>query len=111
MLHNESFFSILADCAHGYIGECSCCMKCNFAYKNVLLTFSEENLCAFFEWLLASRHDAESYWPLPHGRDRVFTSAYSNLYLTFREDELDELSEMYSKACLVLEARNLVKRN
>lgn len=48
---------------------------------------------------------------MPHGRERVFTSPYSNLYLTFREDELDELAELYARTQLILEARNLVKRN
>ncbi len=111
MIHHESSFQLLAECPNGYIGECTCCQKFNVAYKSILLTFAEENLCAFFEWILTARYDYESYWPMPHGRERVFTSPFSNLYLTFREDELDELAELYARTQLILEARNLVKRN
>jgi hypothetical protein len=111
MIHNESSFNILAQNSNGYIGECACCLKYNVAYKNVLLTFTEESMISFFEWLLQDRYSAESYWTMPHNRDRVFTTPFNNLYLTFNDAELDELTELYTTTCLVLEARNLVKPN
>ena len=77
----------------------------------MLLMFTEDNLISFFDWLLQGRHSTESYWPMPHDRDRVFTTPYNNLYLTFSDAELDELTELYTTTYLVLEARNLVKRN
>src|SRR5688572_29989506 len=105
MKHKESYFRILAESDNGYIGECECCHEFNFAFKTVLLTFQEEELHQFFAWLISSWHSPECYMPLRHGRNRVFASPHSNLFLTYNDQELDEITHLYNETVILLEAQ------
>lgn len=107
-MHELSEFNILAECEHGYIGECSCCHGFNFAYKNVLLCFQEDEMVRFLEWLTACKFNLENYLPLPHGRDRVYRSPLDNLYLAYTLSELEEIEQLFSEVQLVLEARRIL---
>jgi hypothetical protein len=107
-MHETSGFKILAECSNGYISECTCCCKLNFAYKNILLEFDEEELIRFLEWLMEFRFQPESYQPLPHHRDRVYRSPLDNMYLAFNTEELHEIEILLGQTCVVLEARKLL---
>jgi|SRR5688500_3217904 hypothetical protein len=109
-MSEDTTFHILAECDNGYIGVCECCDEYNFVYKNILLIFSQEELSRFCAWLLQHRFHESTYLPLAHGRTRVFTSPLSNLFIAFREDELDEVDELFSQAKLVLDARDLLQQ-
>lgn len=101
-------FQILAENKNGYIGQCLGCCEFNFVYKNVLITFSEDHLLGFGEWLLSNRSSPEFYFELPHGRSRIYPSPLPNLFLAFDEPELDDLSQLFAEVELVLEARRIV---
>lgn len=105
----DSPLSILAECEHGYIGVCDCCLEYNFVYKNLLLAFRQEELMRFCEWLIEYRYHRETFLPLPHGRTRVYKSPLSNMFIAFHEDELDDVDQMFSQARLVIEARGIVQ--
>jgi hypothetical protein len=107
--HDQDPLSILSESENGYIGVCSCCKEYNFVYKNVLLSFREEELIRFGDWLMAYRYQLDTYLPLPSGRTRVYRSPLSNLFLAFYESELDELQELFSQAKLVIEARGVLE--
>ena len=90
-------FNVLAECRNGYIGVCECCHEYNFVYKNLFLIFSQDELIRFCEWVLSYRAHENTYLPLPHGRTRVYKSHLGNLYIAFRDDELDEVDELKCK--------------
>jgi hypothetical protein len=108
MMSQDSPFHILAECSNGYIGVCECCREYNFVYKNILMIFSQDELLRFCGWVIAYRTHDNTYLPLHHGRTRVYTSPLSNLFIAFREDELDELDQLFTEARLILEARKLI---
>jgi hypothetical protein len=111
MKHKKSNFRILTECDHGYIGICDCCREFNFAYKNTLLTFQEDEMCRFFDWVIANRNSPEHYMPMQHGRSKVFSSPNSNLFLVYHDDELDEILLMYSQTKLMIEAQKVLLSN
>jgi hypothetical protein len=110
-MHDQSYLDILAETKNGYVSRCNCCGEFNLTYKNVLLVQEEEALFRFFEWVIAYRSSRENYQPLPHGRDRVYSSPHSNLYLVYNDRELDELEELFAGVQLVLEARRIATVN
>jgi len=110
-MHQSSAFKILAQHQNGYIGICECCQDFQVAYKTLLIIFREEELNNFFAWLLGNRHTRENYVPMPHGRDRVYASPHSNLFLVYNEEELDELASLFTEAQLMLEARKILLSN
>lgn len=107
-MHTKTSFKILAETDNGYIGVCACCNEFNFAFKNVLLTFQQEEMFRFFEWIIARRDSPEHYMPLHHGRDKLFSSPNSNLFIVYNDDELNEIVMMYNEALLILEARKVL---
>ncbi|MEJ0054658.1 MAG: DUF6686 family protein, partial [Bacteroidota bacterium] len=44
----EDNFEILAECEDGYVGICKYCQEFNYSYKNILLTFQEQEMNNFF---------------------------------------------------------------
>ncbi len=108
MKHQKSCFRILTECDNGYIGVCECCQEFNFAYKNILLTFQEEEMCRFLDWVIANRNSRQHYMPLRHGRNKVFSSPNSNLFIAFHDKELDEIALMYNETKLILEAQKVL---
>jgi hypothetical protein len=108
MQHQETTFRVLAECVDGYIGVCTCCREFNFAYKTVLVSFQEEEMHRFFEWLIVNCKTREHYMPLRHGRNRVFSSPNSNLFLAFNDDELEEIEGLYQQVLLLLQAESLL---
>jgi hypothetical protein len=107
MNHQNVRFRILAECPNGYIGAHECFDEFNFAYKTILLHLGGYELQHFFEWLIANHTSAEYHVPLPHGRDKVFASPNSNLYLTFNDEELDEIIQLYNNTVIALRAQTL----
>lgn len=105
---HESTFQVLAECEHGYIGVCECCHEFNFAYKTVLLTFQEDEMRQFFDWLIGCRHAPHHYQPMRHGRNRVFSSPHSNLFLTYSDEELDEIASLYKQTVVMLQVQNIL---
>ncbi|MFZ6013095.1 MAG: DUF6686 family protein [Bacteroidota bacterium] len=105
MKHTNSHFKILAECANGYVGICECCREYNFAYKTFLITFQEDEMQRFFEWLIANKKSPQHYMPMHHGRNRVFSSRNSNLYLTFSEEELEEIIQLYHQTQILQQAQ------
>ena len=108
-MHEQSSMNIVAHTCNGYIGVCECCHEFNFVYKNILLTFQQDELVRFLDWLISYRADDQTYLPLPHGKTRVYKSPLSNLFLTFDDDELDELAQLFIDTELILEARRLIQ--
>jgi hypothetical protein len=108
MRHNSSHFQILSACKNGYIGVCDCCQQFNFSYNNVLLLFSEEEMMNFFDWLMAYRHSRENFVSLPDGRDRIYSSPHSNLFLVYSDTELEELSDLFAEVKIMLEVRKIM---
>ena len=103
-------FQILSENESGYIGQCSCCHEFNFGYKNLLITFTEEHLFHFSDWLIGNQNNPEFLFDLPHGKSRVYRSPVENLFLTFNVDELQELAQLFNEVHLVLEARKIIDR-
>jgi hypothetical protein len=110
MDHENSRFKVLSQEVDGYIGFCECCGQFNFAYKTVLLTFTEDDFHRFFDWLISNRYAPEHYAPLQHGRTRMYASPHSNLFLTYAEEELDAITHLYQQALLILEAQRILSR-
>jgi hypothetical protein len=104
----NSSFRILAQCAEGYIGLCSCCGEFNYVYKNLLLVFQEEDMRQFFEWFIAARNGQGFNMTLENGRDHFFRGPIPNLFFAYSSEELDEIEKLYAETSLVLEARKLV---
>jgi hypothetical protein len=112
-MHQQSSLDILAQCENGYVSQCECCQDFNVTYKNVLLVFNEESMERFFEWILSYRSSRDNYQPLPHGRDRIYSSPHNNLFLVFNDEELEDLHQLAAQVSLVLEARRIaaLRRN
>lgn len=110
-MHQNPEFKIIAECREGYIGVCECCQEFNFAFKNVLLTFQEEEMIAFFEWMIAGRDSCENCTQLYHGRNRIFSGPHSNLFLVYNDEEMDEMIRMFHEVMVLIEARNLLSGN
>lgn len=111
MSHTNSQFKILAECANGYVGICECCREYNFAYKNFLLTFQEEDMHHFFDWIIVNRYSPNHYMPLHHGRNRVFSSPNSNLFLAFTDEEMDEITQLYREAQILQLVHCMLRSN
>ncbi|HYG38954.1 MAG TPA: DUF6686 family protein [Cytophagales bacterium] len=108
-MHKDSeTFKILVQNENAYIGLCSCCQEFNFAYKNILLTFSKNELMVFCNWLIECKDDKDYFLPLAHGRNRIYQSPLKNMFLVFSNEELEEISGMLNQLTLLLEARELV---
>jgi hypothetical protein len=107
-MHEKTSREIIAEGLNGYVSRCTCCQEFNVCYKNVLLVFDEDAMMRFFEWILENRTSRTNYQPLPHGRNRVYASPHSNLYLAYNDAEIDELEDLSVEVRLVLEARKLV---
>jgi hypothetical protein len=101
-------YQVLTKCENGYIGICTCCKEFNFAYKNVLLTFQEESLFQFFNWLIECKDNPEYHLGLPHGRTHVYPSPMHNLFLVYTEEELVEIEQLFMEVRLVLEVRKII---
>jgi hypothetical protein len=108
MHQSSTSFQLLAECSNGYIGECACCREFNFAYKNILLAFQEEEMCRFLEWIVDFKFHPDTLQPLPHQRDRVYCSPLSNMFLAFNIQELEEIEQLFAQTRLMLEARKII---
>lgn len=108
MHQSPSGFQIMSECANGYIGECTCCHEFNFAYKNILLAFQEEEMLRFLEWIVDFKFHPGILQPLPHQRDRVYCSPLSNMFLAFDLQELEEIEQLFAQTRLMLEARKII---
>ena len=101
-------FQILSENEFGYIGQCACCREFNFAYKNLLITFTEDHLFHFCDFLIGNKDDPNFLFDTPRGKSHVYRSPVENLFLTFNADELQELAQLFNEVELVLEARKIV---
>jgi hypothetical protein len=110
-MHEQNLLDIIAESENGYVSRCTCCLEYNVTFKNILLVFNEDAMFRFFDWLATYRSSRENYQPLPHGRNRVYSSPHSNLYLVYNDEELDELHQLSSEVRIVLEARMLTTIN
>ena len=108
MMHQRSNLEIIAESLNGYVSRCLCCHEYNIGYKNVLLVFDEDAMVRFFEWVIANRQSLENFHPLPHGRNRIFSSPHSNLFLVYSDEEIEDLAHLFAEVQIVLEARRLV---
>lgn len=108
-MHPQTHFHIITEGNNGYIGVCSGCRQYNFVYKNILLIFLEDELINFLEWLNANRFSRNNYVQLCHGRDRVYTSPHSNLFLAFNDEELDEIAAMTAEVKLIIDAQKILR--
>lgn len=111
MQHERSSFRVLAEGLDGYIGVCTCCREFNFAYKTILISFQEEEMHRFFDWLISRSKTRQHYKPLLHGRNHVYSSPHSNLFLTFNDQELEEIEALYQQTMLLLQAEDLLLGN
>lgn len=110
-MHTQSNFKILTQIDNGYIGVCDCCQQYNFVYKNLLIIFLEEELISFLDWLSSNRFSRDYLVTLYHGRNRVYASPHSNLYLAFSDAELDEIAAMTAEVKLILDAQKILTDN
>ena len=106
-MHEESDFQILAECEHGYIGMCTCCREFNLAYKNILLSFPEEDMFRFCSWLSEGRSNPCTQLPMRHGRNKVYATPMNNFYLAFDVEELNDIERLAAEARLILDARRI----
>lgn len=108
MRHEQSpDFQVVCENANGYIGVCSCCGEYNFAYKTVLITFQEEQMLQFFDWLNEGRN-GENDTELKHGRNRIYSSPYGNLFLVFNDEELDEILSLHAQLLIMLQTKRIL---
>jgi len=101
-------FEILAESEGGYIGRCTSCGEFNFAFKNLLITFTEEHLFHFHDWLIENQNDPEFIFELPNGKSRVYRSPADNLFIAFHPQELDEIHDLMIQTQIVLETRKIL---
>lgn len=111
MKNTDPRFRILAECDDGYLGVCECCREYNFAYKTFLITFQEDEMHRFFDWVLTNRNSPHHYMPMHHGRNRVFSSPNSNLFLTFSDDELEAVAQLYHETVILQQAQHALLAN
>lgn len=111
MKHQDSCFRVLSESINGYIGVCECCLEFNFGYKTVLLSFQEDEMIQFFHWIINNRSSRDYYVPLRHGRDRVYCSPHSNLFLAYNDEELDEITKLFNEAVLLWQAQKALLTN
>lgn len=107
MHEQTSDFKILTESENGYIGVCNCCQEFNFAFKTILITFQEDEMLQFFDWVMAGRTEQNDAL-LPHGRNRIYSSPYGNLFLAFNDEELDEIATLYSEVLVMIEMRKIL---
>jgi len=108
MRHEQSpDFQVVCENVNGYIGVCSCCGEYNFAYKTILITFQEEEMLQFFDWLKEGQSN-ENDTSLRHGRNRIYSSPHGNLFLVFNDEELDEISALHSQLEIMLQAKQIL---
>ncbi|WP_353722936.1 DUF6686 family protein [Dyadobacter sp. 676] len=101
--HSYNSLRILSQTAKGYIGQCHCCTRFNFAYGNVLFLFTEDGLRGFQSILYDQYHLHSPGEALPHGKTRLLPSPIPNFMLSFDDTELEEIRTMFQEALLVLE--------
>lgn len=106
-MYPNTSFDVIAECRHGYIGVCKGCREYNFSYNNIAITFQEDDMLRFCEWLVDSRLNPDNRFSSINGRDIVCPSPLNNMFLVFRDDELEDISQMLTETRLVLEARRL----
>lgn len=110
-MHAQSQFKIISENANGYIGVCDCCQQYNFVFNNLFIVFQEDELLNFLDWLRYNRSSKECQMMLHNGRNKLYTSPHTNLFLAFNDEELDEIETMAGEVKLLLDARRILKRN
>src|SRR5688572_28350544 len=100
MMHSPSEFKVISETNSSYIGYCECCLQYNFAFNNLLIVFSEDELINFLDWLQCNRSSTANELALPNGRTRVYSSPHGNLFLVFNDTELDEIDLMAAEVKL-----------
>jgi hypothetical protein len=101
-------FEILAESESGYVGRCTDCGEFNFAFKNLLITFTEEHLFHFHDWLIENQNDPDFIFELPNGKSRVYRSPVDNLFIAFHPNELGEIHDLMVQTQLILVAKRLL---
>ena len=101
-------FNIIAECPRGYIGQCTGCKEYNFAFNNLLITFSEDHLVWFFDWVLQNRDNPDFHFLLANGQDRIYKSPLENLFITFNSNELEDMEILYGQLQIVWQARQIL---
>jgi len=104
----EDNFEILAECEEGYIGICRHCQEFNYSFKNILLTFQEQEMDNFFEWMIGCRQNGACEMVLPHGRGYVLSSPIHNLFIVYNDEEFDAIEKLYSEVRLMREAKKIL---
>ena len=62
----------------------------------------------FFEWIINNRYAPEYYFPTHHGRNRMFSSPHSNLFITYNDCEMDEINQLYNEARIIIDAEKIL---
>jgi hypothetical protein len=109
-MHQGPEFQIISQCDNGYIGYCPCCEQLNFVYKNVLLTFREEGMYHFCDWLIECKGDPDHTYHLDKGTHYLYSSPLRNMFLFYSESDLQEIEKLYAEARIILEARKLITK-
>ncbi|WP_026998184.1 DUF6686 family protein [Flectobacillus major] len=105
MYHSHDLVSII-ERDTGYIGYCEACQKYNFAYKNALFIFSEDEFRAFRQ-LLVERIGLYEFYT-SHGKELFLKTPLPNYFILFAENEIEEMLEMITETTLILDARRIV---
>lgn len=101
--HSYSSLRILSQSKNGYIGQCHCCDQYNFVFGNVLFVFSEEGLNGFHAVLYDKSQFHSMETALPHGRNHLLPSPIPNFMLSFSDQEVEEIKNLFQETLLTLE--------
>lgn len=101
--HSYSSLRILSQSKNGYIGQCSCCDHYNFVFGNVLFIFSEDGLNGFHSVLYDEQQFQTMETALPHGRNHLLPSPIPNFMLSFNDEEVEEIKNLFQETLLALE--------
>lgn len=107
---NGCHYQVLSQTSKGYIGVCNGCHEFNLVFNNLLLTFGQEQLFEFGQWIVQNKHSPEHHFELANGKDWVFRSPVNNLSIAFDHEEIDEIADLLTQAKLMLEINGLLKK-
>ena len=100
---------ILATCAYGYIGKCSCCDKYNLVFNNQLFIFSEDDLRFFRRMLENDTTLFETGDICCNGRTIAMKTPMENFFLMFTPKEMDYFQNMLDESFIMIEVNKVLQ--
>ena len=106
-MEHQHHLKTLSQNENGYIGYCAGCQSFNVAYKNSLFILAEAEFACYQE-VMADRTAMRPFFTT-HGKEWLMKTPMPNYFITFSDDEINDLIQLMEEATLIMEVGQILK--